>query len=54
MPGKIAAIRIKIRYQRINTNYENQKQHIKNAGLNPALMYGMGGGGGISANGAPE
>ena len=25
------------------TNYENQKQHIKNAGLNPALMYGMGG-----------
>lgn len=34
------------------TNYENQKQHIKNAGLNPALMYGMGGGGGVSANGA--
>lgn len=34
------------------TNYENQKQHIKNAGLNPALMYGMGGGGGASANGA--
>ena len=21
------------------TNYENQKQHIKNAGLNPTLMY---------------
>lgn len=34
------------------TNFENQKQHIKNAGLNPALMYGMGGGGGVSANGA--
>lgn len=34
------------------TNYENQKQHIKNAGLNPALMYGMGSGGGVSANGA--
>ena len=34
------------------TNYENQKQHIKNAGFNPALMYGMGGGGGVSANGA--
>ena len=34
------------------TNYENQKKHIKNAGLNPALMYGMGGGGGVSANGA--
>ena len=34
------------------TNYENQKQHMKNAGLNPALIYGMGGGGGVSANGA--
>lgn len=34
------------------TNYENQKQHIKNAGLNPALIYGMGGGGGVSASGA--
>lgn len=34
------------------TNYENQKRHIKNAGLNPALIYGMGGGGGVSANGA--
>jgi hypothetical protein len=30
------------------TNYENQKKHMKNAGLNPALMYGMGGGGGSS------
>lgn len=34
------------------TNYENQKQHIKNAGLNPALIYGMGGGGGVSSSGA--
>lgn len=34
------------------TNYENQKQHMKNAGLNPALMYGTGGGGGVSATGA--
>lgn len=34
------------------TNYENQKKHMKAAGLNPALIYGMGGGGGISANGA--
>lgn len=34
------------------TNYENQKKHIKAAGLNPALMYGMGSGGGVSANGA--
>ncbi len=34
------------------TNYENQKKHMKTAGLNPALMYGMGGGGGVSASGA--
>lgn len=34
------------------TNYENQKKHMKAAGLNPALMYGMGGGGGVSASGA--
>ena len=34
------------------TNYENQKQHMENAGLNPALMYGMKGGGGASAQGA--
>lgn len=34
------------------TNYENQKQHMKNAGLNPALIYGIGGGGGVSASGA--
>lgn len=34
------------------TNYENQKKHMKAAGLNPALMYGMGGGGGVSSSGA--
>ena len=28
------------------TNYGAQMEHLKNAGLNPALMYGMGGGGG--------
>ena len=32
------------------TNYENQMKHIEAAGLNPALMYGMGGGGGVTAN----
>ena len=26
------------------TNYENQVQHLENAGLNPALLYGRGGG----------
>ena len=34
------------------TNYENQMKHIKAAGLNPALIYGMGGAGGASASGA--
>ena len=34
------------------TNYENQKRHLKNAGLNPALLYGMSGGGGATAAGA--
>jgi hypothetical protein len=33
------------------TNYENQKQHLENAGLNPALMYGMSGGGGATVGG---
>jgi len=28
------------------TNYGAQMQHMKDAGLNPGLMYGMGGGGG--------
>ena len=34
------------------TNYEAQRKHMENAGLNPALLYGMGGGGGTSAAGA--
>ncbi|AXH76573.1 MAG: DNA pilot protein [Microviridae sp.] len=34
------------------TNYEAQVQHLKNAGLNPALEYGMGGGGGVTAGSA--
>lgn len=34
------------------TNYENQVKHLENAGLNPALLYGKGGGGGASAAGA--
>lgn len=32
------------------TNYENQMKHMKNAGLNPALMYGKGGSGGTTGN----
>ena len=31
------------------TNYENQLKHLKAAGLNPALLYGMSGGGGTTA-----
>lgn len=31
------------------TNYENQVKHLKEAGLNPALLYGQGGGGGSAA-----
>lgn len=31
------------------TNYENQVKHLKNAGLNPGLLYGKGGGGGMTA-----
>lgn len=40
----------------LKTNYEAQKGQMKKAGLNPGLMYGMGGGGGgQSASGAmPE
>ena len=30
------------------TNYGAQLEHMKDAGLNPALMYGMGGGGGAT------
>lgn len=32
------------------TNYENQMEHLKKAGLNPALLYGKGGGGGTTAS----
>jgi hypothetical protein len=31
------------------TNYGAQMEHLKDAGLNPALMYGMSGGGGTTA-----
>lgn len=31
------------------TNFENQMEHIKNAGLSPGLIYGMGGAGGSTA-----
>lgn len=33
------------------TNAENQKQHLKNAGLNMGLMYGQSGAGGMGASG---
>lgn len=33
------------------TNYGAQKAHMKAAGLNPALMYGQGGGGGATTSG---
>lgn len=36
------------------TNAENQKQHLKNAGLNPALMYGQSGAGGMGATGGAK
>lgn len=32
------------------TNYEAQMAHLKNAGLNPGLIYGQGGGGGATTN----
>lgn len=32
------------------TNYENQIKHMNDAGLNPGMLYGMGGGGGTTAN----
>ena len=34
------------------TNYENQVKHLKKAKLNPALIYGMSGGGGTTAGSA--
>lgn len=36
------------------TNYENQVKHLKQAGLNPGLLYGMSGGGGTSAAGGQD
>lgn len=33
------------------TNFENQKQHLLDAGLSPALLYGGAGGGGASTSG---
>lgn len=33
------------------TNYENQRKHIENAGLNVGMMYGGSGGGGTTAGG---
>lgn len=34
------------------TNYSAQRQQMESAGLNPALMYGMGGGGGATTGSA--
>lgn len=34
------------------TNYDAQKAELKKAGLNPGLMYGMGGGGGVTTGSA--
>ena len=34
------------------TNYEAQVSHLEAAGLNPALMYGAGGGGGSTTAGS--
>lgn len=34
------------------TNYEAQKEHMKAAGLNPGLLYGMSGGGGATTGSA--
>lgn len=36
------------------TNAENQKQHLKNAGLNIGLMYGQSGAGGMGASGGAK
>lgn len=36
-----------------DTNYGPQKEQMKKANLNPALMYGMGGSGGASTSSAP-
>ena len=34
------------------TNYENQVKHLEEAGLNPGLLYGQSGGGGVSTGSA--
>lgn len=34
------------------TNFENQRKHLENAGLNAGLLYGMSGGGGTTMGGA--
>ena len=34
------------------TNYSNQRKHMEEAGLNPAMMYGMSGGGGSTVGNA--
>lgn len=34
------------------TNFENQRKHLENAGLNAGLLYGMSGGGGSTMGGA--
>ena len=36
------------------TNVENQKKHLKDAGLNPALLYGQSGGGGMGLSGGAK
>lgn len=36
-----------------DTNYKPQMDELKKAGLNPALMYGEGGGGGVTASSTP-
>ena len=36
------------------TSYENERKHMEAAGLNPALMYGMGGAAGGSASGGGQ
>ena len=35
------------------TNYGAQMKHLEQAGLNPGLIYGMGGGGGATASATP-
>ena len=37
-----------MKYRDWETNYPAQVEQMKLAGLNPALAYGMGGGGGVT------